>query len=152
LIKARDIINSIDESAPFTDEQKKTDQLVTNYLIEAIRTVTGKDKWDIRVNSQPMYNSSGSVIGSWVKIYRTPPRVVPNLYEMIDFKFSFDFSSPCYLYYAYGRGGGEFKSKTFKTSMVSVRQNLVTVFKSLYLDNFSVPNLDKVIDIKKLQG
>ena len=152
MIKARDIINSIVESAPFTDEQKKTDQLVTNYLIEAIRTVTGKDKWDIRVNSQPMYNSSGSVIGSWVKIYRTPPRAVPNLYEMIDFKFFFDFSSPCYLYYAYGRGGGEFKSKTFKTSMASVRQNLVTVFKSLYLDNFSVPNLDKVIDIKKLQG
>ncbi len=88
MIKARDIINSIDESAPFTDEQKKTDQVVTNYLIEAIRTVTGKDKWDIRVNSQPMYNSSGSVIGSWVKIYRTPPRAVPNLYEMIDFKFN----------------------------------------------------------------
>ena len=53
-------------------------------------------------------------------------------------------------YYQYGRNSGEIKKKEFMSNLSNVRQDLLRFGKQVYFDSSGVPNLDKVIDIKKL--
>lgn len=126
------------------------DKNLTQYLIEAIKTTTGKDVWQYKLTNNYLKDNSNNIVGSWIQVSRIPPSTVPNLYEFVDFRCYYDFKETCYLYYAFGRDRGEFKSKTFKASLTSIKQTLVSVFKQLYLTN-NTPNLDKVIDISKLR-
>lgn len=137
--------------ANLTPEQSSLDKSLTQYLIDAIKATTGKDTWQFRVTNNNIRNSSGNVVGSWIQVSRNPPSSVPKLYEFVDFKCYYDFKDQCYLYYAFGRDRGESKSKTFKASPTSIKQTLVSIFKSLYFTG-NVPNLDKVIDITKLSN
>lgn len=133
-----------------TSDQASLDKMLTESILGAIRMTTGKDIWQYKVTNKYTKDNSGNVTGSWIQISRTPPASVPKLYEFVDFKCYYDFKDPCYLYYAFGRGSGEFKSKTFKASQANIKQTLISVFKSLYFTN-GVPNLDKVIDTSKLK-
>jgi hypothetical protein len=132
-----------------TLDQAKLDKELTDALINAIRVTTGKDVWQFRITNNYLRDNSGNVVGSWIQVSRNPPSSVPKLYEFVDFKCYYDFKAPCYLYYAFGRDRGEFKSKTFKASSTSIKQTLISIFKTLYFTG-STPNLDKVIDITKL--
>jgi hypothetical protein len=140
MITAKTIIEAL------TPEQ--LDKEFTNYLIETIKVVTGGWKFKI-INKNLVEN--GKKVGAWLQISRIPPGSVPKLYEFIDFKCRYDFSEPCYLYYAYGRDKGEFKSKTFKVTEKNIKQKLVSVFKKLYFDG-KTPNLDKVIDTRLIKS
>jgi hypothetical protein len=109
--------------------------------------------WKFKLNTKYLKDNLGkNITGVWIQVSRTPPPHIPKLYEFIDFKVYFDFTSPCYLYYAYGRDRGEFKSKTFKSNSSKIRRGLINVFKSLYFESDKkTPRLASVVDISKLK-
>lgn len=141
MITAKNIIEAL------TPEQLEKEFI--EYLVDMINEVTGGWKYNRPVNKNLVEN--GKKVGAWFQISRIPPGSVPKLYEFIDFKCRYDFSEPCYLYYAYGRDRGEFKSKTFKVTEKNIKQKLVSVFKKLYFDG-KTPNLDKVIDVRLIKS
>lgn len=156
LITAKQVNNSIVKlrkkpirEANLTPEQAILDKDLTNYLLNAIRITSGSDIWHYRITNNHLRDTRGNIVGAWIQISRIPPFTNPNLYEFVDFKCHYDFSEPCYLYYAFGRDKGEFRSKYFKASSTGIKQTLISIFKSLYFAG-STPNLDKVIDIRKL--
>ena len=149
MIKAKSIISKLEESG-LTVDQQKIEKIVTDTLISVINEITKMDKWQYKFINDYKRDFSNNINGMIISIRRIPPSSVPNLFEQFDLKFDFDFKDKCVMYYQYGRNSGEIKKKEFMSNLSNVRQDLLRFGKQVYFDSSGVPNLDKVIDIKKL--
>jgi hypothetical protein len=154
MINAKEIISFIEGyPADLSNTQEKLELTVTKYLTSTIETITGKDQWKTKIETKVLSDFSEKIVGSFIQVKRIPPSTVPNLYELVELEFYFDFSEPCQLLYRYGRDKGESNTRKFKANIGNIKQLLLKFFKTIYFEpNYSKPTpyLNRVIDPEKL--
>ena len=135
MINAKEIISFIEGyPADLSNTQEKLELTVTKYLTSTIETITGKDQWKTKIETKVLSDFSEKIVGSFIQVKRIPPSTVPNLYELVELEFYFDFSIPCELLYRYGRDKGESNTRKFKANIGNIKQLLLKFFKVIYFE------------------